>query len=166
MSKPHNPITSPVYTSELHQDDFILHPVTGHPSFGYVPEMISKGTTLPAGHIHLRAGRHFGLNRGYGVNHIWDEHAHELPKWGCKTINDVAAYVASVIIHRAPIYCEFHQTKNGYKVTVLRSSKGYVVLEPIVNEDQELQFYSVVTAYRLSRRGHGTLVGNVICNVE
>lgn len=71
-----------------------------------------------------------------------------------------------MVTHKAPIYCEFHQTKNGYRVAVLRSAKGTVILEPIVNEDFELQFYSVVTAYKMNRRSHGTEVGKVICNVE
>lgn len=166
MLKPHASILSPSYTVALHQDDLIAHPATGHQSFGYVPRIERQGIVLPEGHIHLRAGRHIGPNKGYGVNHIWAEHCHELPRWGCKTINDVATYVASVIIHRAPIYCEFHQTRNGYRIAVLRSTKGYVILEPIRKDDHEFDFYSVVTAYRLSRRGHGTEVGKVICNVK
>ncbi len=166
VSNPHTPTVSPIYTPELHKDDYVAHPVTGHYSFGYVPQMESQGILLPAGHIHLRAGRHIGRNKGYGVRHIWDEHGHELPRWGCKTVDEVATYVASVITHKAPIYCEFHQTKNGFRVAVLRSSKGTVILEPIVNEDFELQFYSVVTAYKMNRRSHGTEVGKVICNVE
>jgi hypothetical protein len=166
VSKPQTPILSPVYVSTLHKDDLIAHPTTGHQSFGFVPEITSRGITLPGGHIHLRAGRHIGPNKGYGVKHIWDEHGHELPRWGCKTVDDVAAYVASVIVHKAPIYCEFHQTKNGYRIAVLRSSKGFVILEPVVDEDHVFEFYSVVTAYKINRRGHGTEVGKVICNVE
>ena len=166
VSKPQTPILSPVYVSTLHKDDLIAHPTTGHQSFGFVPEITSRGITLPGGHIHLRAGRHIGPNKGYGVKHIWDEHGHELPRWGCKTVDDVAAYVASVIVHKAPIYCEFHQTKNGYRIAILRSSKGFVILEPVVDEDHVFEFYSVVTAYKINRRGHGTEVGKVICNVE
>lgn len=166
MLKLHTPILSPAYAADLHQDDFVAHPVTRHQSFGFVPKMQRQGIVLPEGHIYLRAGKHFGPNKGYGINHIWDEHGHELPRWGCKTVHDVATYVASVIIHRAPIYCEFHQTKNGYKVAVLRSSKGYVILEPILTEEGDFDFYSVVTAYRLIRRGHGTEVGKVVCNVQ
>lgn len=160
--KPHTPTLSPRYATHLHQDDFIAHPQTGRQSYGLIPEMKNRGIALPSGEIHLRAGRHIGPNKGYGVNHIWKEHAHELPKWGCKLIDGVAEYVASVIVHKAPIYCEFHQTRKGYRVTVLRSAKGYVILEPIQLDDEALQFYSVVTAYRMQRRGHGTLVGNVI----
>lgn len=166
MSKPQNPILSPVYVSTLHKDDLIAHPVTGHQSFGYVPEIVSGNITLPGGHIYLRAGRHIGPNKGYGVKHIWDEHGHEMARWGCKAVDEVAAYVASVITHKAPIYCEFHQTKNGYRVAVLKSSKGTVILEPIVNENHEFEFYSIVTAYKMSRRAHGTEIGKVICNTE
>lgn len=166
VPKLHIPITASAYTADLHCDAFILHPVTGHQSFGYVPEIKSRGIALPEGHIYLRAGRHIGPNKGYGVKHIWDEHGHELPRWGCKTVNDVAAYVASIIVHKAPIYCEFHQTKNGYRIAVLRSSKGFVILEPILNKHQEFEFYSVVTAYKITRRGHGTEVGKVICGLE
>lgn len=165
VSKPYIPILSPTYTSALHRDDYVAHPVTGHQSYGYVPEMKSGKIILPAGHIYLRAGRHIGPNKGYGINHIWDEHGHELPRLGCKIIDQVATYVASVIVHKAPIYCEFVPSPKGYRVAVLRSSKGYAILEPILNEDQEIQFYSVVTAYKLKRTGHGTEVGKVLCNV-
>lgn len=166
MSRPYSPILSAAYTSTLHRDDFIAHPTSGHQSYGYVPEMSRQGIILPAGHIHLRAGRHIGRNKGYGVKHIWDEHGHELPRLGCKNIDQVASYVASVIIHRAPIYCEFVPSPKGYRVAVLRSSKGYAILEPILNEDHELDFYSVVTAYKINRGGHGTEVGKVLCNVK
>lgn len=165
MSKPHIPILSSTYAHALHRDDFIAHPDTGRQSYGYVPEMESRGITLPAGHIFLRAGRHFGPNRGYGVNHIWDEHCHELPRLGCKSIDQVASYVAAVIVHKAPIYCEFKPSPKGYRVAILRSSKGYAILEPVLNDDQDIQFYSVVTVYKLKRNAQGTLVGQVNCNV-
>jgi hypothetical protein len=166
VSKPYTPILSPAYSAELHKDDFIAHPETEQQSYGFVPKMESRGIILPAGHIHLRAGRHISHNKGFGVNHIWGQHGHELPKWGCKSIDEVAAYVAAVIVHQARIYCEFHLTKNGYRVTILRSAKGFVVLEPILDQQCELEFYSVVTAYRLGRHAHGTEVGKVICNVK
>ncbi len=166
MSIPHAPILSPVYIPELHKDDYIAHPQTQQQSFGYVPPMRCQSILLPEGHIYLRAGRQIGRNKGYGVRHIWEQHGHELPSWGCRTVDEVATYVASVIVHKAPIYCEFHQTKNGYRIAILRSAKGVVILEPIVNENVRLAFYSVVTAYRINRRGHGTQVGKVICNVE
>ncbi|MBK5000348.1 hypothetical protein IAE37_002624 [Pseudomonas sp. S31] len=166
MSFPHVPILSPIYTPELHKDDYIADPRTQHQSFGYVPLMKSRQILLPEGHIYLRAGRQIGRNKGYGVRHIWEQHFHELPSWGYRTVNEVAAYVASVIVHKAAIYCEFHQTKNGYRIAVLRSAKGVVILEPIVDDNSGQAFYSVVTAYRINRRGHGTQVGKVIGNAE
>lgn len=164
VSQPYVPKLSLMYSSELHRDDFIAHPNTERQCYGYVPEIRSNGIVLPAGDIYLRAGRHFGPNKGFGVRHIWDEHRHELTRIGCKAIDQVANYVASVIVHNAPIYCEFVLKPNGYRVAVLRSSKGYAILDPILNDDQEIQFYSVVTAYKLRRSGHGTEVGRVICD--
>ncbi|MCY1313845.1 hypothetical protein D9M70_644100 [compost metagenome] len=113
---------------------------------------------LPGGEIYLRAGKHFGPHRGFGVNHIWAERGHELPRWGCKTIHDLPRYLASIITHNAPIVCEFHQTREGYRLTILKGAKGCVILAPWESEGEN--FYSIVTTYK-HHRAHGTEVGRV-----
>jgi len=159
--KPNISLVSPVYSENLHKNDFIAHPVTQGQSFGYIPEMESRGITLPAGHIYLRAGLHrAGYGKGYGIRHIWAGHANNLPKHGCKSIDEVAFYVAAIIVHKTPIYCEFVPRKNGHRLTVLRNRKGCVILEPMTNAGTDELFYSVVTAYPL-RQEQGTLVGHV-----
>lgn len=74
-------------------------------------------------------------NKGFGVKHIWDENGHELGCLGCKTIEQVAMCVAFVVVEKAPICCEFVPKTKGYRVAILRSSKGYLILEPILNDE-------------------------------
>ncbi|WP_201786739.1 hypothetical protein [Serratia symbiotica] len=54
----------------------IAHP-DGLKCYGHVPEIHSRGDYIPSasGDIFLRAGRHTGPNKGFGVRHIWAEHA-------------------------------------------------------------------------------------------
>ncbi|WGO91850.1 hypothetical protein QCD61_19330 [Pseudomonas viciae] len=156
------PLPTPHDFDILHEDFCIQHPVTGLDSYGFVPQMKSQNIVLPAGEIYLRAGKHIGPNQGFGVRHIWTQHGHELPRYGCKAIHDVATYVSSIIVQGAPIFCEFHQRAGGYRLTVLRSSKGCVILAPFlaIPSEPESNFYSVVTAYK-HQRVHGTQVGKV-----
>ncbi|WP_224770957.1 hypothetical protein [Pseudomonas sp. FEN] len=149
----------------MHEDDFIPHPVTGLPSYGLIPGYSSRNLTLPAGEIYLRVGKHVGVNKGFGVNHIWQGHGHELPKWGCKSIHDVAMYVATICSPGAQILCEFHLTADGYRLTLLKSAKGCVILSPQLDTEGN-NFYSVVTAYKLHRSPHATKVGTLKAKKE
>lgn len=125
-------------------------------SFGVIPEM--PHFDLPGGEIYLRAGEHFGPNRGYGVRHVWEAHQADLVKLDCMSIDGVPAHIARMIVPGAPIYCEFRQQKGGQRVAVLKTAMGTLILEPR-NERRGFGYY-VITWYP-QRRAHGTLVGKV-----
>lgn len=146
--------------STLDKDFTVLHPETGQESYGYISSYKSRNLTLPGGDIYLRAGRHFGINNGFGVNHIWGSHAHELAKWGCVGIQGIPLYVASILMPGAQVLCEFHQTKEGYRLTVVRGVKGCVILSPQTDRNDK-NYYSVITAYKIHRSRSATNVGKL-----
>lgn len=113
---------------------------------------------LRGGDIYLRAGAHWGHNRGFGVRHIWQAHCPDLQKFGCNHIDDVAAHIANMIAPGAAIYCEFMGIGREHRVTVLKNPIGSLILEPR-NERRGFGYY-VVTWYP-KRRAEGTLVGRI-----
>ncbi|MFJ4154111.1 hypothetical protein ACIPZF_04770 [Pseudomonas sp. NPDC089752] len=105
-------------------------------------------------------GKHFGFSSGFGVNHIWSGHGHELPKWGCLSIHEVPAFVAAIICPGAQVLCEFHQTREGYRLAIVRGAKGCAVLSPQM-DNADINFYSVVTAFKVHRGRNATRVGTL-----
>lgn len=102
-----------------------------------------------------------GPNRGFGVNHIWAEHAKELARLGYETISDVARFVRDIIQPGAPIYCEFNHPGGKHRTTVLKSALGIVILEPReAPETDSGWIYVVVTAYS-KRNPHGVQIGKI-----
>jgi len=146
--------------SSLNKDAVVPHPQTGDDSYGYISNYKSRNMILPSGEIYLRVGKHFGMGKGFGVNLIWGGHAHELPRWGCRNIHEVPSYVASILTSGAQVLCEFHQTREGYRLTVVRGSKGCVILSP-QRDAQQQNFYSVITAYKAHRNRDATNVGTL-----
>lgn len=138
----------------------IIHP-DGLKCYGKIPEIDAQGDVIPAGDIFLRAGRHTGPNRGFGVRHIWAEHERELTRLGYDTVNEVPRFVRDIIRPGTPIYCEFSHPGGKHRPTILKSSLGIVVLEPKEATDNRSGWiYVVVTAYT-SRKAHGVLIGRV-----
>lgn len=138
----------------------IKHP-DGLDCYGQIPEIISKGDRIPAGKIFLRAGRHTGPNKGFGVRHIWAEHSKEMKKLGYETVDDVARFVRDIIRPGAPIYCTFEHLAGKHRPTVLKSALGLAVLEPREDEESESGYiYVVVTAYT-KKTAHGVMIGRV-----
>lgn len=140
----------------------ILHPVTGSVCFGQLEVMRSRGEVVPAGEIYLPAGKHHGPNHGYGVRHIWAEHAVQLSKLGYSDIHEVARFVSDIIQSGAPVYCEFGRLRS-YRPVVLRTKLGQVILEQRYTDKYDTlgtSFYTVVTAFD-GNRVHGTVIGKV-----
>lgn len=138
----------------------VPHPHTGLLSYGYIEDYTSRNLTLPGGEIYLKVGKHIGVNKGFGVNHIWTGHGHELPRWGCKTINDIPAFVAAVITPGAQIICEFYETPDGYRLTLVRGRRGCVILSP-QRDGEGTNYYSVVTVFRTYTNRSGMSVGTL-----
>lgn len=138
-------------------NDRVQHPDTGSFSFGVVPECKSESETIPEGRIELRNGRHRGPNKGFGIEHIWAEHQKEMEQAGFSSIDDVPAYVATIVRAGTPIYFE-----GGYyshqRVAVVNSSAGTAILEMKHSADGVV--WSIVTAFS-GKNSNGTLVGAV-----
>jgi hypothetical protein len=73
----------------------VLHP-SGCSAFGTLEEMRAPGILIPSGEILLFRGRHSGANRGFGVEHIWAEHAVEMRSAGFNSYEETAAYVGAL----------------------------------------------------------------------
>ncbi|WP_322364589.1 hypothetical protein [Pseudomonas sp. Teo4] len=143
----------------LDKEVCVPHPVTGLLSYGYIEPYSSRNLTLPGGDIYLRVGKHHGFSKGFGVRHIWEGHGHELVSAGCQTIEDVPAFVAESC-PRAQILCEGYQTRDGYRLTIVRGAKGVVILSPQLDAAGE-NFYSVVTAYKVLKKQSAMNVGTL-----
>jgi hypothetical protein len=146
---------------EINKNTFILNPKTNTYIFGNV-DIRNKayiGKFLN-GEIRLRYGNHIGVNRGFGVMHIWEEHSKELEVMGYKAIEDVAHYISDIITLGAHVQYITRNTHAKSRLTVVGTSKGIAILE--YQDDVESEgFYSVVTAYKKARP-KGVLIGSVI----
>lgn len=139
----------------LKENALVPHPA-GMLSFGTVPDMPSFA--LPGGEIYLRVGVHRAENRGYGVRHIWEAHCSDLKRYGCTSIEGVAAHVSRMIVVGAPLFCEFREMRGNHRLAVMKTPAGSLVLEP--RHERRGFGYYVVTWYP-KRRLDGTLVGRI-----
>lgn len=137
---------------------FLNNPVSGTLIFGVIDAMKSRGVCIEGGEIRLKRGRHGGPYSGFGAAHIWAEHEQELRQRGFLRLDDVPAYVASIIQPGAPVFCEFAQMRGAPRLTVVRSPTGMAVLQ--LFQTRGSPHYSVVTAYS-NAKAHGTRVGTV-----
>lgn len=104
-----------------HHEDFnILHPATGLDCWGLV-KVTSQLLQQPGGEIYLRAGKHIGPHKGFGVRHIWQERGHDLIKWGYPTVYDVPRFVADIIVHGTNIVCEFDSMKGNELLALMEN---------------------------------------------
>ncbi|WP_290877529.1 hypothetical protein, partial [Aquabacterium sp.] len=157
MSRFKAPPPHPIPVEFNHHEDFnIAHPLTALDSWGAV-KVTSQLLNQPGGDIYLRAGKHIGPHKGFGVRHIWLERGHDLVKWGYPTIYDVPRFVSDIIVHGTTIVCEFNAMSGYDRLMVLRGRKGCAVLAAWPLPDDRV-YYSVVTAYR-NRAPNGKAVG-------
>ncbi len=75
----------------------ISHPLTWLECWGVV-NVKSQLLSQTGGVIYLRAGKHIGPHKGFGVRLIWEERGHDLLKWGYPTFYDVARFGAVSIV--------------------------------------------------------------------
>ena len=139
-------------------NQFLVHPNTGTISFGFVPEINSRGYILHSGEIRLQTGKHLGVNRGWGAKHIWAEHQAEMAEKNLLTYTDVPAYVALIIQTWTPLLYNFGRMGRNVRLLAVRSTVGMSVLEFKDRDDEPI--WSVVTAYAKTR-ADGTRVGTV-----
>ena len=160
LPEPIFPVLSCIDFTTLDKDYCVPHPVSGELSFAYVAEYKSRNLSVTGGEVFLRIGKHLGFGKGFGVNHIWEGHSHELPAWGCKSIDEVPAFVAAILTQGAQVLCEGYQTRDGYRLTIVRGARGCAILSPQLDKEGE-NFYSVVTAYKSNRNRGAMSVGTL-----
>ncbi len=64
-----------------HEDFNIANPLRVLECWGVV-KVTSELMSQPGGVIYLRAGKHIGPHKGFGVRHNWEERGHDLIKCG------------------------------------------------------------------------------------
>ena len=135
----------------------ILNPSNGSEIFARVPSLRLGGVRVDEAPVFLFEGRHVGPNRGFGARHIWVEHELELNRLGFRQEGDVAAFVATILRERTPIYFEGTSFRST-RVLAVRARTGTAIME--LRQRTEGSIWSVVTAFS-GTKTHGTLVGTV-----
>jgi hypothetical protein len=124
--------------------DYIPHPKTKRPVFGYVPSL--PGLT---GHdacvpVVLTEGHQSNDDTGMGAAHAWAEHRKDIEALGGQTAADTALLVARVIGEGTPLYLEdgfLSQTR----LVAYRPGAGTVVLG--LFNFRHYRRWQVITAY-------------------
>lgn len=131
------------------------------PVFGVFPEIRHRHYHFPKGNIYLKYGVHYRQGNGWGLNHIWEAHQHELIPLGYPDYNHAAAYVADILQTGARIHCEFEKSLMGKpeRPTIIKSDKGIAVVEHRLDGLGD-DIYSVITAYNY-KNVHGQLIGKL-----
>lgn len=135
----------------------IPHPTNGTVYFGVIEEKTVRGLIIPGAPIILRRGNH-SRKGGFGVRHIWARHEADLRKKGYNGEDDVAKFIAAIILAGSPVYCEFERRRET-RVSVVRGAAGMAVLEHKTDRNDNC-LYSVVTAFS-HQNAHGTRIGSV-----
>lgn len=137
----------------------LINPSTKTHVFGEIPEMTGKKHYFERGEIKLRHGKHRGINKGFGAEHIWIQHEKELIALGYHSIEDVPKFVSEIIRPRMPIHCAFDDPRGNHRITIIKSTVGVAILGRETDENNGI-FYSVITAFK-GRHAHGTQIGSV-----
>ena len=135
----------------------LVNPSTNTLLFGKVPEISSRGISLPGGAIHLLRGKHTGPNRGFGAQHVWAEHSKEMIAAGFEEEREVPAYVAFVITAGSQLF----YSGESFRYSRLMAVRGIAWTAILELRERDEPFWSVITAYR-SNKKHGTFVGSVL----
>lgn len=143
-----------------------MNPISGNEVFGSVPSLTLPRRGKPSiialtAPIHLKEGKHFGPNAGYGVEHIWAEHQSEIEAAGFNTVLDVPAYVIAILRTPTLLYFEDRPIPKA-RVNAVRIVTGTVILEYVQTQVENvlMPHWSIVTAYSGTRTA-GVLVGNI-----
>lgn len=144
----------------------VINPTTQGHSFGTIPVLtLARKNQSPiitlAAPIHLKEGKHFGPNAGFGVQHIWAEHRIEIMASGFMGIADVPAYVERILNTPTLLYFE-DRPGSKTRVNAVRIVTGTVILEYVQTKVCNVltPYWSVVTAYS-DTRTKGVVVGSM-----
>lgn len=148
----------PINGNRLPRNAPIVNPVTGLPIFGVFPSIDQKEVKFEGGPIYLRYGQHFGYNRGWGFEHIWQARYPGICLFD-EAMPVVTGLVTKILVGGASIHYEYGLGSSDRRSTVFRSSAGVVIVEERV-DGQNKAFYSIVTAYP-SKKVNGPKIGAI-----
>lgn len=150
---------NPQYAKKPSPAQLILNPATGLASFGTFPPINEHGAVFTGGPIYLRYGKHIGVNRGWGLEHIWQSRFPSCADLATATPL-VVGLVGSILIPGAAIHHEFIGMGTGDRRTsIFRSNAGVLIVEERLDGNNAI-FYSIVTGIR-TQKVHGHLIGNI-----
>lgn len=138
--------------------NYIHHPDTELPVFGYVPSLptlTGHDSFVP---VVLTEGHQANDGNGMGAAHAWAQHRADIEALGGRTAEDTALLVARVIVEGTPLYFE-----SGYRsqtrLVAYRPGAGTVVLG--LFNFRHYRRWQVITAHG----GRGYL-GNYIAEIS
>ncbi|WP_146036560.1 hypothetical protein [Pseudotabrizicola formosa] len=107
--------------------DYIHHPETERPVFGYVPSLpglTGQNACVP---VVLTEGHQSKDDTGMGAAHAWAQHRKDIEALGGHTAADTALLVARVIVEGTPLYLEVGY-RSQIRLVAHRPGSGTVVL--------------------------------------
>lgn len=107
--------------------DYIPHPKTEQPVFGYVPSLPALPGHTVCVPVVLTEGHQSNDDTGMGAAHAWAQHRRDIEAVGGRTAADTALLVARVIVEGTPLYLE-HGFHSQTRLVAYRPGSGTVVL--------------------------------------
>lgn len=107
--------------------NYIRHPETERPVFGYVPSLPTLTGQTACVPVVLTEGHQSKDDTGMGAAHAWAEHRKDIEALGGRTAADAALLVARVIVEGTPLYLEYG-FQSQIRLVANRPGAGTVVL--------------------------------------
>lgn len=107
--------------------DYIHHPETERPVFGYVPSLPALTGHSACVPVVLTEGHQADDDTGMGAAHAWARHRRDIEALGGRTAADTALLVARVIVDGTPLYFE-SVYRSQTRLVAHRPGAGTVVL--------------------------------------
>lgn len=149
---------NPQYAKKPSPATPINNPSTGLALFGTFPAIDSNGTSFVGGPIYLRYGKHEGVGKGFGFEHIWQARFPNCVDQ-MTAAPFVTALINSILVSGASIHYEYGLGTQGRRSSVFRSSAGVLVVEERFDGNNNT-FYSIVTAIQ-TQKVNGAQIGAI-----
>lgn len=127
--------------SGKHGEDVVTAP-NGRDSFGMIQGEVARASGLPPLPIRLLRGAQYESHKGFGLQHIKEQHGEEIRKAGFKSESD---FVADVVKNFNAIY---KVGENRYALV----ANGNLQKVHIIELSNDKTHYSVITGYIAERK--------------
>ncbi len=107
--------------------NYIHHPETEQPVFGYVPSLLALTGHDACVPVVLTEGHQSKDDTGMGAAHAWAQHRKDIEALGGRTAADTALLVSCVIVEGTPLYLE-DGFQSQTRLVAYRPGAGTVVL--------------------------------------